>query len=292
MRCSCVDAAVLGYLNACRVQLKKFSLKGNKRLFFFFLEAIMLRLGSKLDLPLEAVDEYFALHNLLDRCPDVNVQAALEHFRMVCTNLPVTRERVISARGVLLDAIEKSPNDDVRATWSKAAELVASKAATNVGPTGSYLDRSCYVQSRLHEIVPRLFVGSYRPANDKDLLKSKSITHVCCCINIPARYPNDFKYHVLPAEDVSSFNIRPFFEATFDFIDGAISNGEGVLVHCGAGISRAPTITAAYLMRKLHINAQYALQMIATIRTCACPNIGFRKQLVEYEKELGIPRQL
>ena len=50
-----------------------------------------------------------------------------------------------------------------------------------------------------------------------------------------------------------------------------------------AGISRSVTLTAAYLVTVAGLNHQEALQAVRASRTVANPNIGFQRQLHEFE---------
>ena len=50
-----------------------------------------------------------------------------------------------------------------------------------------------------------------------------------------------------------------------------------------AGISRSVTIAGAYIMSVTNINHQEAFQAIRSARNAANPNIGFQRQLYEFE---------
>jgi hypothetical protein len=56
--------------------------------------------------------------------------------------------------------------------------------------------------------------------------------------------------------------------------------GEGVLVHCGAGMGRAGTIAAAVLMH-YGLTLEEALDTVATARPGAGPEAGVQKELLE-----------
>ncbi|XP_016120071.1 dual specificity protein phosphatase 22-B-like [Sinocyclocheilus grahami] len=59
--------------------------------------------------------------------------------------------------------------------------------------------------------------------------------------------------------------------------------GEGCLVHCLAGVSRSVTLVVAYLMTVTTLGWQEALAAVKVARPCASPNMGFQKQLLEFE---------
>ena len=49
------------------------------------------------------------------------------------------------------------------------------------------------------------------------------------------------------------------------------------------GISRSVTIVVAYLMTVADVGWQEALMAVKVARKCADPNLGFQKQLMEFE---------
>ena len=54
-------------------------------------------------------------------------------------------------------------------------------------------------------------------------------------------------------------------EETSDIIRRALKAGEGILVHCQAGVSRSTTLVAAYLMREHSLTADGMLCFIQLI---------------------------
>ncbi|CEL96944.1 unnamed protein product [Vitrella brassicaformis CCMP3155] len=144
--------------------------------------------------------------------------------------------------------------------------------------------------NRMQQVVPGLWLGSFHPANDRYQLRTQGITHICCCVNLPPRFPSDFEYHVIPADDTPSENISRFFPKAIEFIRDAIHRGGKVLVHCGAGISRAPTICTAFLMDEFHLPMDKALNLVQTQRPFASPNTGFMAQLRVLDSSLAVRR--
>jgi protein-tyrosine phosphatase len=72
---------------------------------------------------------------------------------------------------------------------------------------------------------------------------------------------------------------------TIQFIDAAKEKGN-ILIHCLAGVSRSPTIVAAYLMYKRKWRYKQALALIKQTRPFVNPNPGFIEQLKLF-KEMG-----
>lgn len=104
---------------------------------------------------------------------------------------------------------------------------------------------------------------------------------------------NNIDYLYLYLNDLPSENITKYFDISYDFIDKNIKNGNNVLVHCMAGISRSSTLILNYLMRKyyeknMYQNAcsscvlNYFLKAVRTKRPIINPNTGFITQLKNY----------
>jgi protein-tyrosine phosphatase len=96
---------------------------------------------------------------------------------------------------------------------------------------------------------------------------------------------DDVKYLNVDVLDMANQNIKKHFEKCFKFIEGGRRDGV-VLVHCNAGVSRAPTICVAYLMKKLKISYDDAFELVKDARPAIEPNPGFTLQLKEYYFDL------
>lgn len=80
--------------------------------------------------------------------------------------------------------------------------------------------------------------------------------------------------------------IRSILASTSDFIEANLSRGTSVVVHCQLGVSRSPTVVAAFLMTKRGFGVLDALTAIIRARPRVLPNEGFMRELVRLEFEL------
>lgn len=221
---------------------------------------------------------------------------ALAAFRVEATRVPPSSPATLKAALENLESTLQSALNhagvfdvDVRAafraataTWDSNVATATPSSQKSVAPVPKYKLMSCYVQQQMHRILPSVFLSSFHAAADAALMRAEGITHVCCCVDVSPRFPKEFQYLVIPASDDEGFDLSRFFTAACEFIESA--RGGNVLVHCGAGISRAPTIVAAYMIFKTGLSARDALLHIKSIRSCVSPNKGFLQQLDQFAK--------
>jgi len=142
------------------------------------------------------------------------------------------------------------------------------------------------------EILPQLFLGNAQNSSDCDALDKHRIRYV---VNVTPNLPNVFEdsgsiqYLQIPITDHWSQNLASFFPTAITFIDGARERGEGVLVHCLAGISRSVTITVAYLMYKMSMSLNDAYDFVRRKKANISPNFNFMGQLLDFERQLNPP---
>jgi len=141
------------------------------------------------------------------------------------------------------------------------------------------------------QIIPRrLYLGDWKHASDRDLLRELSIGAVVTLHNNPEdlEVPGDVRHVRATLADVATEDISRHFPAAFEAIDEAARAGRAALVHCGAGVSRSAAVAAAYLMRAERRPALEALRHVKSRRSLVQPNPGFVSALLRLERELGI----
>ncbi|MBN3298172.1 DUS10 phosphatase, partial [Amia calva] len=142
----------------------------------------------------------------------------------------------------------------------------------------------------LSAILPFLYLGNERDAQDLGLLLGLGVGYV---VNVTTHLPlyhqhcGLLRYKRLPATDNSRQNLRQYFEEVFEFIEEAHQSGQGVLVHCQAGVSRSATVVIAYLMKHTLMTMTDAYKYVKGRRPVISPNLNFMGQLLEFESDLN-----
>lgn len=140
----------------------------------------------------------------------------------------------------------------------------------------------------MDKIVDKLYLGNLKGASDMQALHKAGITHILqVASGIRPFFPKDFKYKVINVTDTSQSSLIRHFPAAVQFIKEGISKG-GVLVHCYAGVSRSASCVIAYLMQEKDMTFTEAFAFASKRRPIIFPNMGFQRQLCEYEKLLHL----
>eukprot|EP00759_Apiculatamorpha_spiralis_P016289 PhF_6_TR2255/c0_g1_i1/m.3863 len=136
-------------------------------------------------------------------------------------------------------------------------------------------------------ICGRLFLGSLRSAQSLKVYKDLSIKHILTCgRGLSVLIGPGMEQLELQVDDTPDSDMSKFFDEAHVFLEHATGTGEGVLVHCFAGLSRSATVLISYLMKTQHMRRDEALAFIRRSRPAVQPNEGFMKQLARYEKIL------
>ena len=141
-----------------------------------------------------------------------------------------------------------------------------------------------------HEIDKNLWLGDCRAALDNDFLVSKNIKLV---VNLSKNL--DFtdldiqKYRVSIHDNrshESDVGMISHFPNIYNKIEYHLNKGEGVFVHCRAGMQRSASIVALYLMKKYKMNFDSAKNLIRGKRCIAFyPVVNFYGPIKYFESK-------
>lgn len=138
---------------------------------------------------------------------------------------------------------------------------------------------------RFSRVTPHLYVGPQFRINGKQYLVQQGIDG---CVNMRIER-NDAafglalpKYLHLPTIDDDAPSIE-HLDRGVAFIEETVKAGGKVYIHCGAGVGRAPSMAAAYLMAE-GCSLPEALEKITRVRPFIAITPPQMARLVEYEK--------
>ncbi len=145
-------------------------------------------------------------------------------------------------------------------------------------------------KSECNLIFENIYLSGCNIASDLEFLSKNSFTHVINCAkssrNFTAKNFENFIYLNLNIEDDPGYPILDAIRTFIDFIENtnALLPSRKILVHCFEGISRAPSLLAAYLIWKLQISKEAAIKIMKEKRSCVEINFGFLCQLEKWSK--------
>ncbi|XP_034996135.1 dual specificity protein phosphatase 14 [Zootoca vivipara] len=137
------------------------------------------------------------------------------------------------------------------------------------------------------QLTPFLYISKGSVASNRQLLLARGIT---CIVNATIELPNfnfpEFEYVKVPVADMPTAPISLYFDSVADKIQSVARKHGVTLVHCAAGVSRSATLCIAYLMKYQNVTLLEAYNWVKSRRPVIHPNVGFWRQLIDYEREL------
>ncbi|XP_054456234.1 dual specificity protein phosphatase 13-like [Anoplopoma fimbria] len=142
------------------------------------------------------------------------------------------------------------------------------------------------------EVWPNLYLGDMFMSHDKLGLWQLGITHVLnaahgklCCKGCDDFYGTTVRYYGIPANDLPTFDLSPFFHPASEFIHQALTSGGKVFVHCAVGVSRSAALVLSYLMIHHKLSLLSSTRCVQQKRWIF-PNRGFLRQLIALDRRL------
>ena len=140
--------------------------------------------------------------------------------------------------------------------------------------------------SQIAQITDHLYLSSAFPVRS-DRVKAYGITHI---INVTLDFANlvdpTIESVQIRVDDAPHANLQVYFDRCADKIHQVNMRRGRTLVHCIAGVSRSATICIAYLMKYQRMTLEQAYHHVKKRRPVIRPNVGFWRQLVDYERRI------
>ena len=131
-----------------------------------------------------------------------------------------------------------------------------------------------------------MYLGTFETACNISDLRRLDIHYVLNCASECKNtvLPKHIVQLNLKLKDFAEFDVTEYFDEANEFINKVRNCGGTMLVHCKYGVSRSPSIVAAYLIKYFGFDLNTALNFIRKKRPQINPNEGFMQQLKKYEQ--------
>lgn len=140
--------------------------------------------------------------------------------------------------------------------------------------------------NQIARVTENLYLSS-AAAIKSDRVRSLGITNIInCTLEIPNLNLPSLECIQIHVEDTPSARLGIYFDRCADKIHQVQSRGGRTLVHCVAGISRSASLCIAYLMKYQKMTLDQAYYHVKKRRPVIRPNVGFWRQLIEFERRL------
>lgn len=139
---------------------------------------------------------------------------------------------------------------------------------------------------QMAQITDNLFLCSAHAISSTRLKMHKITCIVNATLEVQSPKVPGLEVLRIRLEDVPHSDLGRYFDQVADKIHEVSKRGGNVLVHCVAGISRSSSLCIAYLIKYHRMTLKQAYQHVKQRRPIIRPNIGFFRQLVDYERKL------
>ena len=142
-----------------------------------------------------------------------------------------------------------------------------------------------------NEIIDNLWVGNVRSALDKEFIENNNIKLIVNLSKDIGFIDIDGITKVrVPIHDnlsrESDEGMIENFDNAYNIIDKTLGEGDGVLIHCWAGMQRSASLCALYLMKKNRKSFAEVKGQIRNKRSiCFTPGVNFSRSIRYLENE-------
>lgn len=139
-------------------------------------------------------------------------------------------------------------------------------------------------------LIENKLAGSGIPTSfdELDWILKQGVTSIVTMTEnaLPEEWVSDISYLHMPTPDLTAPDMDRI-DIAVDFIYKKISNDQAVMVHCAAGMGRAGTILACYLVKYEKYSAKDAIKKIRKERPGSIQSEVQELAITFYEKHVG-----
>ena len=135
------------------------------------------------------------------------------------------------------------------------------------------IKKTFYKYVGAHQIIKNLWLGNINTSKNKDFFLKNNIQLVINCSRHIDFIDLDIEKYRLDVHDNLSnrthVTILKNIDNIVNLVDKYLKENKGVLIHCHAGMQRAATVTACYLMNKYNSTPDEVIKIIRDKRKIA-----------------------
>ena len=120
------------------------------------------------------------------------------------------------------------------------------------------------------EIISNLWLGNVKISKDINFIKNHNIQYTITIMKNNNITPTQ-NHLIIPITDKMSctLNMNPIYDKTSEFINNALKNNVGILVHCKNGHHRSASVIASFMIKYLKTSYHSAVNFIHFLRPLA-----------------------
>ncbi|CRL06608.1 CLUMA_CG019505, isoform A [Clunio marinus] len=184
-----------------------------------------------------------------------------------------------------------SPQNEIKSTNIQEILSINNNENGNVSNTMSSIQSSKQLPFYLgiSEVLPSLYLCGACAIVRPETIENLGIKFVVnATVELPDTPLPDKRpdYMRVAMKDSRESNLIEYFDEVADKIEKTRQQDGKSLVHCVAGVSRSVSLVLAYLMKYADMSLKNAFAHVRSVRPQVRPNVGFFKQLIEYEQRL------
>ena len=138
------------------------------------------------------------------------------------------------------------------------------------------------------QLTEQLYLSAARAVTSKALLDLGITSIINATLELPTVAYQKQETIQIAVEDRIASKLYIYFDLVADKIQQVHLNGGKIMVYCRAGQSRSATLCIAYFMKYHGLSFEDAFQFVRSKRPIIHPNIGFIRQLKEFDAKLKI----
>jgi len=163
--------------------------------------------------------------------------------------------------------------------------LIAStmSKATSITSTGTY---QSFEPTPLTQVLPQLYLGTERDAQQTEKLIGLGITHVISIVG--GGWYKDFypKHMYIPLRDNGSSDLLQKLQDSYDFAMESQEHGNKLFVHCQLGQNRSASFVIGFLMKSRNLSFYEAYSLVKKKRELIHPHKDYIEQLRQLDLQL------